>query len=90
MNSAVSFAAEQRVSRRVHSVSNLVTVAERSDFEVARQLRRLANRELKETVFSRANLSWGAFQILSGISAAGIKESHCESAVSKKKPEAHR
>ena len=52
MNLSVSFATEQRLLRRFHSVSNLVIVAERSDFEVAPRFRRLANSELKETVLS--------------------------------------
>ena len=38
-------------------MSNLVIVAERSGFEVARKSRRLVNCGLEETVFSRATLS---------------------------------
>ena len=72
MNSSVSFATEQRVLRRAYSGSNLVIVAEKPDFEVAQKLRRLMNCGIKETAFSRANLSWRPFQILPGASAAVV------------------
>ena len=87
---SVARATEQRVLSLIHSVSNLVMVAARSDLEVTRRLRSAVNYEWKEVVFSLANLSWRAVQILDGVWLAVMMGSPWKLTISRKKIDAHR
>jgi hypothetical protein len=81
---SVDVVVEQCCCNRFQVVSNLRRWSAIPSLEESLRLRKVVNVLKKEVVFSRANLSWKAFQMADGVLFVVMISIHWESTVSRK------